>query len=264
MKRVLGVLLLGVVLISCKSKKIVLEKCIIHTPATEDSSVIISHRIVQFQKNTKNDFSTLYIKSNIIYQDENKTHKVEAEIKILKDTTILISMKFFGITMAKAIIKPNEVKYYEKLNKTYFEGNFEKLSEWLGTELDFYKIQNMLVGQPFEDIQNKAFSVKKSENTYQLENTEDINTIISYFFNSKNLEFEKQQVTQIQQNRNFQISYKDFKEYNKLNLPLQHVIQADKGKDKTLISLEYVDVKIDEKITFPYSVPDGYERISIN
>ena len=41
--------------------------------------------------------------------------------------------------MAKALITPTKVSYYEKINNTYFEGDFSLLSNWLGTDLDFQK-----------------------------------------------------------------------------------------------------------------------------
>jgi hypothetical protein len=46
--------------------------------------------------------------------------------------------------MAKASITPTSVSYYG----TYFEGDFSALSQWLGTDLDYNKIQNMLLGEP--------------------------------------------------------------------------------------------------------------------
>jgi hypothetical protein len=45
--------------------------------------------------------------------------------------------------MAKASITPTSVSYYG----TYFEGDFSALSQWLGTDLDYNKIQNMLLGE---------------------------------------------------------------------------------------------------------------------
>jgi hypothetical protein len=36
---------------------------------------------------------------------------------------------------------------HEKINNSYFEGDFSSLSQWLGTDLDYSKIQNLLLGQ---------------------------------------------------------------------------------------------------------------------
>jgi hypothetical protein len=39
--------------------------------------------------------------------------------------------------------------------KAYFEGDFSALSQWLGTDLDYNKIQNLLVGEALDDLQSK-------------------------------------------------------------------------------------------------------------
>jgi hypothetical protein len=40
----------------------------------------------------------------------------------------------------------------KKIKGTYFEGDFSALSQWLGTDLDYNKIQNMLLGEPLDDL----------------------------------------------------------------------------------------------------------------
>jgi hypothetical protein len=58
--------------------------------------------------------------------------------------------------MAKASITPTSVSYYEKIKGTYFEGDFSALSQWLGTDLDFNKIQNMLLGEAAHENATKT------------------------------------------------------------------------------------------------------------
>ena len=134
MKRISIVVLLAVFMVSCKSKSVVAEASIKSTHLTAD-------KIIENHYNNKNNFSTLYIKSNARYADEKQTQNVTAEIRIKKDEQILVSIRFLGITMAKALITPTAVSYYEKINGSYFEGDFSGLSQWLGTDLDFNKIQ---------------------------------------------------------------------------------------------------------------------------
>jgi hypothetical protein len=38
------------------------------------------------------------------------------------------------------------VSYYEKIKARILKGDFSALSQWLGTDLDYNKIQNMLLG----------------------------------------------------------------------------------------------------------------------
>ena len=263
--RFLYYLVLGVILVSCKSKTALVEKS--NATSSEDvkSRNLIAEKIIQNQQNNHYDFKTLYIKSSANYKDDKTSQRVSAEIKIKKDQMILVSIRFLGITMAKALITPNEVQYYEKLNGTYFQGNYETLSKWLGSDLDYDKLQNILTGQPLKKIKtDNNFSIQLNQNVYELVNNPDANTLISFFFNAENLEFKKQQIVQIEQNRNLQISYPDYKKIGEMNLPLSLVIEAGKENTLTNINIEYNSITVNEDLSFPYSVPEGYQRISIN
>jgi hypothetical protein len=73
-----------------------------------------SSKIIANHYNNKSDFSTLYIKADAKYSDDRSSQNVTAEIRIKKDEQILVSIRFLGITMAKASITPTSVSYYEK------------------------------------------------------------------------------------------------------------------------------------------------------
>ena len=151
-------------LVSCKAKAKVVEEI-----KKTDSNSMYAERIVKNHYNNKSEFSTLYIKSNVKYSDEKQTQNVTAEIKIKKNEQILVSIRFLGITMAKALITPTSVSYYEKINGSYFEGDFSTLSKWLGTDLDYKKIQNMLIGQAMDDLTKGKYQDSLVDQSYRLE-----------------------------------------------------------------------------------------------
>ena len=47
-------------------------------------------------------------------------------------------------------------------------------------------------------------------------------------------------------------------------LPLTLAIEANQKKGKTTIDIDYKSATFNEELSFPYSVPEGYERIYIN
>ena len=77
--------------------------------------------------------------------------------------------------MAKALITPSKVSYYEKINNTYFEGDFSMLSNWLGTDLNFNKVQNLLIGEAFDDLREGKYTQTIVENLFRLEDQKDEN-----------------------------------------------------------------------------------------
>jgi hypothetical protein len=241
-------------LISCKSKAVLSEG--------KADGVLSAKQIIESHYNNKLDFKTLYIKASAKYEDNKQKQSVSADIRIKKDEKILVSIRFLGITMAKALITPDEVKYYEVLNGTYFEGNYESLSRWLGTELDFQKVQNMLLGKPMDNLEIGNYEEEIANNLYRLF-SKDNNTEKAFSFESERFLLKKQEISQLDKNRQVTVSYPNFQNIASLILPTNMSISANQGDKKTSIDIEYKTIAIDESFNFPYSVPEGYERIFI-
>ncbi|TDE46695.1 DUF4292 domain-containing protein [Flavobacterium rhamnosiphilum] len=260
MKKIAIVVVLTLFMVSCKSKAIVVAAS--NAPTT-DAGYMTSKKIIENHYNNKNQFSTLYIKSNARYADNKQTQNVTAEIKIKKDEQILVSIRFLGITMAKALITPKSVNYYEKINGSYFEGDFSSLSQWLGTDLDFSKIQNMLLGEAIDDLTKGKYLESLLEQTYRLDDTSNTNTKKSFFLDSDKFLVQKQEITQTAEERMIKVAYADNRVYKEVTLPTSVQINTFQKKGNTEINLDYNTVTFNEELSFPYSVPNGYKRIII-
>jgi hypothetical protein len=260
MKKYLALLAI-VFMVSCKSKAIVTSTTT--AAVAEPVDEMKASKIIDNHYNNKNDFSTLYIKANARFSDEKQSQNVTAEIKIKKDQQILVSVRFLGITMAKALITPASVSYYEKIKGTYFEGDFSALSQWLGTDLDYSKIQNMLTGEALDDLNKGKYTKILLDNLYRLDDSNNGNTKKSYYFNPNDFSVNKQEVTQTAQNRTIQIEYPERVAHKEANLPATVIINTSQPKGKSEINLNYNSVSFNEELSFPYSIPDGYKRIII-
>lgn len=241
---------------SCKSKKLLAE-------SKDASNEVTAQKIIQNYNNNNLNFSTLYIKANARYKDKNMSQGVTAEIKIKKDEKILVSVRVLGITMAKALITPQSVQYYEKPNGTYFEGDYIALSKWLGTDLDFNKVQNMLLGKTIDDLNKSDFIATIVEKLYKLQSKNQDDITKEYYFEAEKFLVRKQEISQIEKSRKLKIVYPEYQQKNELFLPLLLNIEAIQNENSTTIDIDYKLITINEEFTFPYAVPEGYERVYI-
>lgn len=248
--------IISLMLVSCKSKTAVVD-------LSKKENLKKVNNIIENYYNNKNEFSTLYIKASVQYATEKQNQNVSAEIKLKKDEQILVSIRFFGITMAKALITPTQVSYYEKINSTFYEGDFSALSQLLGTDLDFNKLQNMLLGRAIDNLKEGKYSETFDNQVYRLDEEYDGNTKKSFYINSNNFTINKQEITQTKEERMIQVTYSNRKEFKEIILPLTLNINSFQKKAKTEINLEYKNVSFNEELPFSYSVPNDYKRIII-
>lgn len=257
MKKSIAILCTLIILASCKTQQAAVNEGMA-TGTKEAKEIIEGH-----YKNAK-DFKTLYIKANAKYEDSKQSQSVTAEIKIKKDETILVSIRFLGITMAKAIITPTRVSYYEKINGTYFDGDYAMLSRWLGTELDYAKVQNMLTGEALYDLTKGLYKPSLENGQYKLQAMDRSAISKIFFFEGANYLLKQQEIAQMgPEERSLEIRYPSHREYPKATLPAEIYIEAVQ-KDKVNIKIEYNTITFDENLTFPYEVPEGFEQIFID
>lgn len=255
--RKIAVLALAVMtLASCKTKQSVVAEQ--YAEATVGvSSVATGHYA------NKKDFRTAYIRAGAKYKDSKQSRSMSAEIKILKDEKILISVRFLGITMAKALITPDRVSYYEKIGNKYFEGNYALLSQWLGTELDYAKVQNILLGVAMDDLTKNKYRESLENGLHKLVSSKG-NVSKQFLFESANYLLKQQSVSQGGQDaRSLVINYPAHKDWVKARLPVEIKIEAEQ-KDKVNIDIDYDNITFDENLSFPYSVPEGFEQIFLD
>ncbi|MCA1965513.1 MAG: DUF4292 domain-containing protein [Flavobacterium sp.] len=254
MKSIISAFLI-VFLIGCKPKQTVATAAA--NENTEVSKVINGH-----YKN-QHDFKTLNIRANAKYEDEKQSHSMNADIRIKKDEIIWINIKFLGIPMAKAMITPTKVSYYEKINNTYFEGDFSMLSNWLGTDLDFNKVQNLFLGKAIDDLTKDKWVSEVVEKMFKLSLPNSSDVAKEFYFEGANFLLKKETISQASQNRNLEIRYPSYKEEKGMFLPNEINIKAEQ-KDKITIDIEYKNTTFNEDLSYPYSVPSGYTAIEIN
>lgn len=259
MRKIIPLILLAL-MVSCKSKQKPVEpKAATTTTSNETISNIIANHY-----NLKRDFKTAYIKADVDYTDAKQSLSLSADIRIKKDEIILVSVKFFGIVMAKAIITPTQVRYYEKAGNKYFEGDYKTLSNWLGTDLDFMKVQNMLLGQAMDDLSKGKYSIANEENSPKLEETSGENFTKAFVFNTTDFSLKRQEITQKAPERKLLVNYLNYKPFPESIIPGELLIFAKQGDKTTSISIGYKNAAFNEDLSFPYSVPSGYEQIIIN
>lgn len=250
------VILILLALTSCKSKKSLTDMDIIENISTK--KIISNHYDNNFNQKTVN------ANLNAKYSDSKMSTSINIKLRIEMDKTIWMSATKLGFPLAKVKITPNRVSYYEKLKGTYFDGDFSLLSEWLGTELDYEKVQNILLGQAVLNLKKEKYDSKIDNRLYQLSPKKENELFgILFFMNPENFKLNRQEITNQEKQQMLSVSYANYKDIKGEQFPENINIRATDHQKLTTINIEYKSVEFNEELTFPFEIPNGYKKISL-
>lgn len=255
-KKLIHILFISALLVSCKAKKV------------EDGATALamsSKEIIKNHCKNKFDKKTISARLKAVYRDQNNLQTITIKLRLEKDEVIWMSGTILGIPMAKILITPTNVQFYEKLNKTYFEGDFTLLSDFLGTDVNFEIIQNLLIGESILDLNEKKFTASVHGNTYLLtpKKQEDLFDIL-FWINPTNFKMKKQEVRQQEDQKRLTIDYAEYQKIKEVVFPKTINIIAVEKETRTFIDLEYKSVEFDKRLSFPFKIPQGYQKIYLN
>lgn len=247
------ILLSFLILASCGSRK-----ALTGSSPVEDAAVT---RVVQQHYANEADFETLQARVRVQFQNDEQNQSLTVSYRMKKDETIWLSASVLGFPLAKVLITPESVKYYEKIGGTYFDGDFTLLSRLLGTPLDFEKVQNLLIGQTIYDLREERYVLTESERGYQLEPAANDLLKKMFLLDTRNFRAVAQQISQEGAARNVTVTYPEYQSIGDEVFPKQIKIIANDAGSNTQIDMEFRSVVFGVPVSFPFEIPSGYDEI---
>ncbi len=210
------------------------------------------------------NFKTLAGRVHVAYVDNKKKHGITASLRIEKDKIIWIKASILGITLAKVLITPERVSYYETISNTYFEGDFALLSDLLGTEIDFKKTQDILLGQSIFNLDSSNYKSEMVLDKFKLQpRRQPQNFIHSILLNTENFKVSTETLSQPDDIRILDVRYEDYRLIEGGFYPSIIKINASEKDSKTTIGLKFRKIDLNVNISFPFNIPKGYEEIQL-
>ncbi|MBI4945399.1 MAG: DUF4292 domain-containing protein [Bacteroidetes bacterium] len=220
------------------------------------------------------------IKANVVIDEKGTEFSVSLRMK--KDSIIWASVSSFGIEGIRFVATKDTLKFIDRLNNKYFVGEYDTLSKMLNTEIDLEVLQSLLVGNSVEFYMEdeklrggidscryilgtirkrklrKVIRGKElkdpAQNIWMIDSTFKISRILFREFDSRR-EFDAQ-----------------FQNFQPMDLPegasKQVIIPYGltyyiKTNSVIRVDFEYTKASVDKPQTFPFSIPEGYERIEL-
>lgn len=232
-----------------------------------------------FKKLNENELEFNYInaKFNLHLQEDQKKTSFKGQIRIQKDSMIWVSFSpLLGIEVARMLITNDSVKFINRMNKTYFRGDYEYLNKFFDTNLDFNVLQGLIIGNDFSHyeinkfrafIDNKQYrlstaSRQKLKKYMRLHETEPNIFIQNIWLDPENFKISQISLKELgKENKKLQMNYNEFIKINSQLFPknINFNLQAEKKID---VQIDYSKIDVNEEVNFPFKVPKKYKSVS--
>lgn len=213
-------------------------------------------------ENNNNRFSFLMLRSQATIVNNGTTNQFNISIRLKKQEQILISGSLL-IPLFKGLLTKNDLVFYEKLNKSFYRGNYDYISELLNFQFSLESFENLITGKPIVNLNNLKLR-QSSENKNYILSSYDRNNKLNYKYYFEPLTFNLiKQVFTDNKKSSLTIEYSNYKVIDNNVIPQRVVINA-KNKEKELkINLNSKIRRINEEISFPFKIPKGYKKIQL-
>lgn len=255
MKKVVLLLVAVLLLVSCKTQYTV--KPAGKASVDKKTKEIINHHLASFPT-----FKTLSGSLQVSYSDGDKQQSLPLSFRMEKDKAIWLSAP---LGVAKVMITPEKVAYYNRLDSTSFSGDFSYISKLIGIEVGFTELQNLLLGNALYtfsyDSEGIITLLNENNNRYNVQIEDESPVRVVYRFLPETYRVETTLVQHIGTTQQAEATY-TYQEVAQHILPLTLHLTVTNEQHTGLITLEFKNLSVDKELSFPFKIPDGMKPIN--
>lgn len=221
-------------------------------------------------------FDWLSAKFSAEYENQGTTVSFSGQLRIRKDSLIWISLTpLLGIEAVRIIISQDSVKLINRLDDTFFIGNYDYVNRFLNTNIDYDILQAFLIGNDLQSYENAKFRASIDKGEYKL-STSERRKLKKFVRNSnENLKVYIQNIWL--DARTFKITFADVKEIRRENIKLEATylefedIQGQlfpknmeffiRAENNIRVKTDFTKINIDIPLQFPFKIPAKYKQV---
>jgi len=220
---------------------------------------------------------TLSGKFNCTYEAEKDNYNFSGIIRLKTNKLIWMSINsLLNIEVARFLITPDSIYFVNRLNKTYFKGNFQDAVQLFNISIDFDMIQSFILNKDFAYYEKNIFKVNYEKDNILLstpnrvklkkyvKNKEELNKVYiqDIWFDPAIWKIKKQKIKEITNpNLLFIFEYNNFKEISPGKLfPYDYLIEINANK-KTKLTVSFSKLTLNDSIYTNFKIPSDYSNM---
>jgi len=252
---------------SCKTKREIIKK-----PLKEQGETFLLEKMAASEL----DFESFSARCAVtVITDKKSKTDFRGQLRIQKDSIIWMSLSpALGIEVARLMITQDSIWFINRIDKTYFRGDYDFINSFFQTTVDFDILQALLLGNDMVDYEDENFRAsidamdyrlsanRRAQKKKLLRDEESPNILVqNIWLNPDHFKIVKVNLKEFgEENKQLEVRYSRFGAVHDQLMAgmLEMLLQAEK---KLQITMQYNGIAIDESLKFPFNIPSKYGKM---
>ena len=197
------------------------------------------------------------------YDNGKRKQQIIINLRIEKSKSIWMSANMI-VPIAKLLVTPERVSFYEKFQKTFFEGDVSFINQQFNTSFEFNDLQNLLMGLPLNNVNKGRWETISHPKYYILTpKSNKLRFRPTFFFDPKNFLLLEQRFMVPGTMQSLTVKYLNHQKLEGEFVPGELQISLFDGAELTSIKLEYTRADFPDRLSIPFEIPSGYQPIEM-
>lgn len=200
------------------------------------------------------NFNFVQAKARIRFDDGSINQSFTANIRIENNQKIWMSLTGpFGIEGARVLLSKNRIQIIDRLNGKYYDEPFEFINRYLPFQSNLLFIQNLILGNVFQDEVGKQKHILEDGN-YIIE--DDFKGIASTYTVYPSFKYQKVEMNEVENERAIKLDFDDYRFIEEQLFAMLRVINFSEQGKKVFVEMNFTKLRKENTLDFPFNIPE--------
>jgi hypothetical protein len=214
-------------------------------------------------KANNTSFQYLNGRGKVHFKHKEVDQSANFNLRVRRDSAIWLSGSLLGIEGVRALLTPDSVRVVNRLQKSYFAGDYAYLSQLLNVPVSYQQMQAILLGD-YQPAPTGTSPKVTTEGANQAVNYTQAALLLEQLISTDSGRLQQLKVSESGAQRSLTVAYSDFQKLEGTSLPFAYtanVVGQQGGTESTSATLSFSKVEVGAgHLDFPFSIPKGFKK----
>ncbi len=242
------------------------------TPVPDPDRLSVEHTIASLRA-AETSFDNLYTRFSGTASLEGNQYSISGHMRMKRDSAIFISIApLLGIEVARALLTPDSVKIVNRIDNTFFVGDYRFIHNFLNTYLDFHMLQALLTGNDFSHFPYENFTLSNDKNKILLQSNDrrppgrgiqNMSFQQNLWLNGQSFSIEENLLYDPITRRSLRARYANHATVNDQMIPQELLLIFTEPGARASLDIRYSRTSLDQQRPISFSIPGNYSPMGL-